>query len=694
MPRGRLLTIGAALIASLFAFPGSAVGQEPSLDFAGGSSFDVTWSELTEGRNLTVCNGTANGLAPSVLLSEFRFTKKGRRGEAPVRTLDAVTAELQPPLIPRGTCGDLMLKSKAGAGVSGSFAGFILLIGPGIGVTRAELKISDSPAPEVAQVSGVSEQATLGAVNDDPWSDAVLQDGGELLLKRPPPGEGPLQVGTECTVVDEDTKPPPGCPFIGNLYNGDEIASFYIADKPEVENGVVEVPVRIWPHERLVGNYEGSLDPTASGEKDQMVKVKLTGSDSWVAALITVVIGALLTLLCQWIVQKRRPRARLERRKNAIKSKYLPDGQPAIVPGHSDLKVDSASVAEYLDGDEGVQAAIDAYCKTVLFISSDSDAYKKIDASLTLAEDDFRTIRDERKLASVLATLRGELDKARGLVREKDLGDSAGAPLLFEIAAAPLAAGKLGVGEAIERSKRAKEVTEWLGAWEKLATRVLLYRLWIAAIKLHDDSGRQPTLSPEEKENLTEAGIALASLRGELFQATGAGDLERLRTSGRIEAAFAALSYLGGRSGVAMPTGKEDLAGQDAEGVVAAMAAASNRRMFRLPAGRLQTQAPIAASAATVAAQGGRFLRVTWTWLVDLLILVVGMLPAVVGALAAVYFGKNFGTLDGYLQLLAAGAVGQALVKVLQDNFEIFYHDIRATTAVEPAVVKLPAVPT
>lgn len=691
MPRGRLLTIGAVLISSLFALPGSASGQEPALDFAGGSSFEVTWSELSQGRKLTVCNGTATELAPSVLLSEFRFTKKGRRGEAPVRTPDAVTADLQPPLIPRGACGDLELKAKADSGVSGSFTGFILLVGPGIGVTRAELKISDAPS-EAAQISGVSEQATLAAVNEAPWSDGDLQDGGELLLKPPPAGQGPLQLGKECASVDEDTKPPPGCPFIGNLFNGNEIASVYVAGKPEVEKGVVELPVRIWPHEHLVGNYEGSLDPAASGDKDQMIKVKLTGSDSWVAALITVMLGAILTLVCQWIVQKRRPRARLERRKDAIRSKYLPDGNPAIVPGRPDLVVDKANVEDYLDGDEGVQKAIDAYCSTVLFISSDSDAYKKIDASLALAEDDAGAIRDERKLAAVLGSLQTELDKARKLVSDKDLGDSSTEPLLFEVATAPLAAGELGVGEATERSKRAKEISEWLGAWEKMAGSILLYRLWAAAIKLHDESGRQPTLSPEEKQDLTETGIALTSLREEFFRATGAADLERLRVSGRIEAAFGALSYLGGRSGVSMPTGKEDLEGGDAEGAVAAMSALPGRRMLRQPAVQLQSQPPTAASAATVASHGGRILKVASTWLVDLLILVVGMLPAVVGALAAVYFGKNFGTLDGYLQLLAAGAVGQALVKVLQDNFEIFYHDIRATTPVEPAVVKLPVV--
>lgn len=420
-----------------------------------------------------------------------------------------------------------------------------------------------------------------------------------------------------------------------------------------------------------------------------MVKTKLTASDSACSAIVAVMLGALIALGLQLLSGRERPKRLLKQRRQAILGAYVDSGWPTD-SAYERIAVDVAAVKAY---SETVAEAIRKYLGSVLMVDQESEAYKQIDSSIALAEADAKVLTSAGGLEASLDALAAEVRKVRTMLA--GTYDIVRTPELLARAAAPLAAGKMGVGDASERAKYAAEMTPLLREWRQLARRVLGYEIWLIALGKRAKAKDLDSFKPEDLAQLTSAAIGLAELREEIFRATRDSDLDRLRTSYRIEAVFAKLSYLGGEYDVAAPPEPEPVLREAAKvGVATSVEDGFPGVAERSPdltaddvSWTVRRLEPTSAAAATISQKRYGLLAI------DLLVLVVGTVTAIVVALAAVYFGKAFGSFEDYLTVIVVGAASQGLVTALQSGLAVFMHDFSATADVARPTAKIAAKP-
>jgi hypothetical protein len=674
------------MLATLLLFaPAAAAESETGLAFAREQPLELSWEEFLKGTELTVCNGSRLDAKPSAEAVEFHFKKE----EEPLADSAVVTLEAGNEIAP-GRCGKLSLQATETVVSTGSYPGVLVVTAPGVGVARLAATIEGPPgSSEEATVSTPPEKTTLHAISSAPGADSKLQDGGEVLLPKPEAGEEDPELGRGCVPPSGAEPWPDACAFIGNLYQGTEVIHVYIAGEARETMGAERLPVRFESGVHAIGTYEGTLDPGLTGEKEKLVSVVLSASDAWWCALAAVIVGVLLTLWFKVISSRYLPRKRLRLRADAIGPAYAPGGTPLAAPGHAGMRADPGKVDRYVSD---VRKAIDDYTSKVVLVDVESDAYKKIDASLVLAHSDARALGDVDGLAKALDDLKAGVESTGKLLAE--CYGVRKTPDLLAAAGAPLVAAELGVGEASERAKRAKELSSALAEWQKMAKLVFVGEALLIAVGERANNEKSP-FEGADRRILAKAAAEQSAVRAELFHATTHDDLERLRVSNRVETAFGRLTYLCGKYQIQRPAPAREMlekAGANVAKEVSGSFPALVDRTFppenRPDAWEVGQVHSSSASAATISAVKW------WVPALDLVVIILGVFPAIIAALQTNFFGQTFGTFEDYLILIAAGAVAQGVVTLVLGNFGLLLHDIRAETDVVPAAATVSVQPT
>jgi hypothetical protein len=654
-----------ALVASCDA----ATTREQSSDgvaFAAGEGLTLSWSALVSGRNVEACNGTSRRVSRlRALPTDFQFTRNG----APLAEAASLLAKPPSHGIPAGSCAVVRLRA-AQTPDPGEYSGALLLVVAGGGVTRLPITIT-VPDKAPATPSGVSDQLTLSVRNTTPLDDVAK---GTLLLNAPKSNENPLTVGQNCNNTIASAKRE--CPFIGNLYQGDRIMSVSVAGPVTFDENrhVQELPVELKADGHAVGDYEGTVTLAGTGGAPQSIKLKVSAKDAWGCAVIALLIGALLPLGIQLRDGRYRPKGDLERRRKAIVENY----RPYHASGHETVKVDKQKLDAYA---AAVGQAIASYAGSVVLLDVKSEAYVEIDAALKLAEEDAIVLSDPAQLGHALTELAKEVNQTTGLLAGKNVAER---PELLARAAEPLAAAQMDVGDATERAKRAGELASLLKRWRDLASRVLLYAVWLGEIAARPE-GERPR-GEHDEEALAYAGVDLWGVRTALFQAEALDDFDRIRTSSELQSAFGAIAYLGNKYRVAMPPADKE---------PSQPSTALRSVGYPAPSGTALTEAEVLQEPASIETEPAEPVELPTArralLAVDVLALIVTVGAAIIAGLSAFYFGKSFGTVEDYLTVIFAGTAAQIVSKAILDQLSLFVHDISPVKETAPATAAFPS---
>lgn len=688
-------TVAASIAALALAFfvslaPSASAASEPGLAFAQSGSLALKWDELSGGEEVAVCNGGGQEAQPlSTRLAGFGFKQTDDAGEATKLAPGQVLAVTAPEGgIAAGKCGvvSLALVDEKLELDAGEYAGSLVLLAPGLGVAQLALTVSGPGAvTKAAAVKGAVEGATLEAKRTWPWDQPHLVDGGELLLRLPASGEDPLTIGKGCR-RDQNGRWTAKCPFIGNLYNGAEIIGVHVAGKVVEDEGVARLPVRISGADS-VGDYEGLLDPSLTGEEEQLVKTKLSATDAIWGPIFALLIGAAIALLTQLWMGRWRPKHQLNRRKDSLAQSYvdayleLNEREAQLGDGKKlTVELDRQAVEDYATE---VKNAIFRYSWSTLLLNTESDAYKQIESSLTQAEEDRQVLAATGGLQKALTGLASEIVKAEALLLRNHLVQEV--PELLAQARALLGERKVAVGDATARVKKSGELVASLMSWRKLAERVLGDEAWLFALAKFAKEG--DGVSEGDRNALADLAVRLRAVHEELLRAEGDEDLNRLRVSRQVETAHGQITYLAGKYGVEKPSDRPvTLLAEDLLDPVE-RAFDDAYEVGKVEADDLPADAGevISKPASAVQMPRRRFRVVA----VDGLVLLFAAVAAIFTGLTAFYFGKSFGTWQDYATLILAGTAAQALAKVVLDNVSAFFHDITPLSDLEIAQAKI-----
>jgi hypothetical protein len=664
-----------ALLAS-----GNLAAQAQELDsvmFATGKPLELTWPELVAGKSVEVCDGGRTRVSTlKVVPTDFKFARNG----TPVATPASVIAIATPHHgIASGACASLRVHATSEVPLDpGEYKGTLLLVAAGGGSARLQTTIT-APEEKLATPAGVAEPTTLSIHNATPFSHGAE---AVLLLKEPASGEERLAIGTSCSSASASDEE--DCPFIGNLYQGGHVLGIRVSGPAIVnkDKHVQELPIHLQSFGHAVGAYEGIVTLSGVGGASQSIKVKVNAKDAWGWAVLALLFGTLLALVPQCWDGHFRPKRNLVHRKDELSSLY----HGGWVVGHEHIRVSQDRLRSYT---EAVGRAIDSYAASVVLLDPKSEAYVAIDATLKLAEADARIFSGEAGLGRALSQLAREIAITTDVLAKKEVADT---PEILRRAAEPLAAGELGVGEATLRVKRSEELVPLLKAWSDMASRVLAYAVW-----LKDVDGSLPSRSvdsPDTKvidavdaEVLAYAGVELWGVREALFEATDAGDLARIRASGKLESAFGRIAYLSNKFHVVMPLPNQSPA--EFAGELADVG-------YLAPKGDSLTTEKVLSEPAIVGIEPAKPAKLPsrrrWLLVGDALVLGVTVGVAIIAGLSTFYFGKPFGTLEDYLTVIVVGTAAQVVLKAILDQLSILVHDISPDEPIAPAkVVSVPA---
>lgn len=566
--------------------------------------------------------------------------------------------------IAAGHCVQISVKVRPGVAVDpGNYAGVLAATSAGAGIARLPVTIAGPEAiPKSAAIAGAVATAELRATRNGPWGDSHLDDGGKLPLKPPKAGEQ-LMVGQNCKAPKSGRPDETRCPFVGNLYNGTHAAHVYLNGRPEMTKGAVLVPLRVEGADKI-GDYDGSLDLAQTGKADDSLSVELKVTDAWWCALIAVVLGAALPIVLQLWSGRWRPERKLHDRRRKFKDEYAAGetGFHAFAPGFDDIhRPPDAAITNY---SRTVDTAIRAYAKSSLLFDKESAAYKKIDESIALAEEDADFLGREDGLAKSLRALRSELRAlATFLLERYPVGRT---PQLARKAAGVLKGSNLAVGEATKRASTADGFVNVLKQWREMAEQVLRYETWARYLA-------RLVSSDEDKKLLARAAAKLVEVRIELLDAASASDLERVGASRDLDAAYQGLIEIESRLGPvtlpADPRPAEIEIDWQALGFEESLLAAID-----LPGAGHSLETWIE-EAVDLTVHGARSVAIhkVWLWIADLGALFIAIVVGVVTGLSIVYFGKTFGTLEDYLTVIVVGAASQVLAKGVLDQAAVLW---------------------
>jgi hypothetical protein len=665
--KAAIVLLGAFVWTSLAAT--QAMGNEVrGLVFRDNRPLSLSWTEAQAGTTARLCNvGRAD--APSVVasLAGFAFTQHSK----PAKDGNVLESVVVPPTIAAGRCVQLSIKVKQGVGVDpGNYEGVLVATSAGAGIARLPVTIAGPVAvPKPAAIAGAVATVELRAIRNGPWGDTHLEDGGKLPLKPPRTGEQ-LAVGEDCQLPKHGKPPEQSCPFVGNLYNGTRAAHVYVNGRPEMSKGAVLLPLRVEGADK-VGDYEGSLDLAQTGKAENAVSVKLTVTDAWWWAALAVALGAALLILLQLWSGRWRPEKKLHERCGGLRSDYS-DGETSFhtnAPGFANVhRPTDEAIAKY---SQDVNAAIRAYAESSLLFDPASEAYKKIDESIALAEKDADFLGKKDGLGRSLSALKDELDSLAAFLSE--LYPVAKTPQLARNAASVLKGGNLEVGEATTRAATGDAYATVLKQWRQMAERVLRYEAWarlLAALAATPGGA----FSDEDKKLLARTFAKLVEVRMELLDATNASDIEHLGTSRDLDSAYQDLAELGSRHGLwAPPTDPKPT-----EIDVNWQALDFDERLLAginlTGAGiySVETWIQQAADLTVHAAQSVDIDKVS-LWLADVGALIVAVAVGIATGLSIVYFGKTFGTVEDYITVILVGAASQVLAKGVLDRAAVLW---------------------
>lgn len=647
-------------------------------------SLTFGWKSLSgnAGRKVLICNGGRTAAKLDLRLTGFKFGYTPPQSNVVARYAPRRVLKLTgPEIVKAGRCAYLTVTLADPALIvdPASYSGEIVVGAVGLGVGRQKLTIVGPGAvPKPAVVAGAMEQQTLEAENSFPGGDLDLES-SELLLKPPASGTEEPTIGAGCKELSNG-KWSKQCVFIGNLYKGDDVIEVFLAGPVATDEHISRLPIRV-EGSGSVGDYEGTLDPAGGGEEEEAVKAKLTLTDSVWWAIGAIILGAAIGVLIKLWTERWRLKFQLKQRMR----KLVPGYEAAVAEANAWLTTEDLArlhVQLKPGGISGyaqeVQDAIFSYSWSTLLLKTDSDGYKQVEGSLLKAEE------DQQLLAAGLGKALSTLGKAGSEVEDwlvrNDLVVTL--PELLTRARALLKEREYSVGDATARSKKAGELSAMLETWLGLAKRVIGDEAWLLALATKVKTGTKKRVPKADRDALDELETQVRAIHEELFRAIGDQDLERLRISGRIEKAHSQISYLGGKLEVQKPAeGPATLLAKEA------VSAVDNRFEDAFSSGDLSSKSGSVSSnrATAVKLPEHKFFIV----LGDTLVLLMAIVVAIVGGLAAFYFGNTWGTTEDYLTVILAGTGAQLLITAILDHFSAFLHDLAPLAKAAPAEIKV-----
>jgi hypothetical protein len=629
-----------------------------------------------------------------------------------------------------GDCRDVVLAPSAKVTLdSGTYTG-VLTVVSSVGLARRTVTIDgpDDVAKPVAG-KGASDTTKLKATRWWPGDSARLADGGRLLLKPAATNEK-LSVPSECPEPDASPKPKGDatstatstpapannsskadadpCSFVGNVINGTDVAKVSVAGRLNTPaDQPAELPLALESADHA-GTYAGSLDLASTpGDPDDDVKLSVVVKDAWWCAAFALLLGAALSFGSQWRLRRSLPKRRFRDRYKKFSEKYRlaviefnehrPEGdEPASEAWTPPSLTDINDIAK------AIEAGIGRYKASTVYWDTTSEAYKELDRSLALVEDDIDCLKDPTRLRATLTSLADALKALatfldtryhppraprfvvpaaahlKGPVPKPESTPEAEAkPAVAQPAAAKTP--RLAVGQALTITAAAKAATELIAAWTKLAERVLEYDPWWdrLAEKAWEAEQNGPSWPKAHVTRLIDAASSLAEAKEELLTVVDAAELGEFETTGDLKRAYTSLAYLSGLYGgwpgerVARRTTRMD----------AIVAFGLTDTMFEDQSKAAELRADAAqrprhqlrdwlSEAEPVDARGAKAAKLDKLDGLSIAILPLAFTfaAAVATGLAAFYFGKDtWGTWEDYVTVIVVGAAATALVQSVVD---------------------------
>jgi tetratricopeptide (TPR) repeat protein len=614
---------------------------------------------------VTLCN--ASGAAAAALrwsLGGFHFTDGDREvSDAAVLSLAGARKKLA-----AGACASANVTVKANPAIDpGPFSGVLTVTSAGDGVARLDVAVA-GPAGSVVPTEGAAATIELTATRRLLFSDSVSIDGDSALaLKAPPQGKS-LELAKEGA-------------FIGNLVNGGDLAAVFVSGEPEKKDaeGVWLLPIEVRGAAHS-GQYEGTLSPTASGDAKQTVKAKVAVTDWWPWAVLAILIGAGVVVLGPTLYIRRwKLESELHDRHRALVAAY--DVAGACFHQHSPRfdHIGPPSKGEIEGYASAVDDAIRAYAESTWYFDTTSDAYKKIVESLDGAEADAECLQTADGLGKALGDLNQALDHLA-----EELGihlPIERRPAIALAAAALLQRGRLAVGEATIRARKAHEALDAIECWTALAQELRRAEVWYRVLQELSVPDRGRNFSPEDLATLQEIYAALGEARHELLEATDAKAIHRLKIKERLGRVYDRLARLGSSYNVWVisepaPPGEEDdwpRLSLEIDGKSEPIPGGVKQRIAavqeQLPASFSDAQS-WRKNADTLKASAAKPVELgrTKRFIADAMVVLLSVATGTIAALSAFYFGKTFGTTADYLTVIFVGTAAQAFLKPVSDT--------------------------
>ena len=360
-------------------------------------------------------------------------------------------------------------------------------------------------------------------------------------------------------------------------------------------------------------------------------------------------------------------------------------------------------MAQIEDYTAAVDTAIRAYAESTWYFDANSDAYAKIVKSLDAADADVRCLEGEEGLGKSLTELEEALERlAKGLKAKLPIDRQ---PAIALAASALLGDGRLTVGEATTRAKKAAEFDTGIEQWTELAQALRRYEVWHRVLDELTSSTAKVNFEPDDFATLKAIYSGIAVAKNELLEASDAKQVERLAIQKRLSDVYGQLAVLGakynrwvvsepvpaGAKG-AWPELKLEIDGESREipaavqGKIAEIQKQRPTEVSDADAWRENADLLLTAAAKPVE------LGTTKRFVGDSLVLLLSVATGTVASLSAFYFGKTWGTVEDFLTVFFVGTAAQAFLKPVTDALAQLRGGIGPVTKSEPETAALETV--
>ena len=513
---------------------------------------------------------------------------------------------------------------------AGSYTGVLSAVAKGVGVARREITITGAPA-QTSPPASVTDTVKIKLVHT--FSLLHRKRGPEtryVTVKAPPDGKE-LDVAGACQ--GEEKAPSKACPAIGVVAHDEDTSEIWVGGTtPKAENGVVKLPVRLGGT-RVVGDYQGTIDPSQGGDEKQAIKVTVSVTDGWWCALVALLIGCVVALVIQLFALRITPKEDVEDKADALEGRY---GEAVAFPG-----VFPPGANEVIEYAKEIKASLKTYLKGMVFLDKTTDTYKQIEKSIKIAEDD-AGVWSDGSLEKALTALRAALDENQDWLDGHDFG-RAKTPAVGKAAAAVLKPRALRIGEAADVEADAEAATALLEDWLVCAKRLLRLQLWWRWIGLDET---RDDFTMEDSASYAKASARIAQAKRDLLEVEDADALKARHLRRRLDAIDELVSDLGYRYFVEEP-GLNAAPGEMAGKWTLFRVAGTDVACLKQEAtGEAPGADALIRAADTTDRTPARVaeVRSSKRWLSDVAIILFAAGGALYTATAALVDGKNFGT--------------------------------------------------